>query len=635
MPTSITDILKAIEDRYYDLFYNRFKGFCIRYRSDISNAYFKGNKLSDIDIDDLGFVTYHFFNDGDAGIAIKILATPEISADIYLGHGDVERESTHKCYLSCTCKMTVLPTPSNFKIVSVDFYEGKERNENVLDDNLVPFLNREKCAQIVDEILSKYYPESSEEYTPVDIRCLASRMGLKIMERSINKERSIFGQFYFEDSIATFYDSTKDENYQESIPANTIVIDHDANYLYSYGSENITIAHECIHAYCHRKALTMLNFLSKKIGCISCETNLSSASHQSAIDWMETQANLMAPILVLPDEKLHKYVQQWLLENTEGDPLVDTTSLIYDVADTFGITRYAARKRLIDIGYEQAVGCLNWVDNHYARSYLFQKGSLAPNKTFTISTESFLKFVDSFCNQQYDIFSKIVNGTLVFVENHLILNNEKYVEYGDQLLLTEYARRNLNECAIQFQLFKGNAHIVSGIELQNYLCRDSNLSLSYTLAVNGKQVAFDSPEFRKCLEQQQAEEKQYQLICAQSDNIAEVLKALLEIKKITIQDWAINSGYSRRTISRFLSGDAEIKNRETLLALLIGLGITSPKPIEMFFNKAGFTLNGSMRERYILAALVADPRADVESLNAKLASVNLEPIKIISDKSET
>lgn len=93
--------------------------------------------------------------------------------------------------------------------------------------------------------------------------------------------------------------------------------------------------------------------------------------------------------------------------------------IVDELARTYQVTVYAARKRLIDLGFELAVGAYNWVDGHFVRPYIFKQGSLATNETFTISYKDVYKKVLS----NPKIAMNVLMNQYVFVENHLCISS--------------------------------------------------------------------------------------------------------------------------------------------------------------------------------------------------------------------
>ena len=59
--------------------------------------------------------------------------------------------------------------------------------------------------------------------------------------------------------------------------------------------------------------------------------------------------------------------------------------IIEQLTIDFGVSRTAAKLRLIDIGYDEAIGAFNYVDGRYVQPHKATPGFLQKNQTFSIS----------------------------------------------------------------------------------------------------------------------------------------------------------------------------------------------------------------------------------------------------------
>jgi hypothetical protein len=135
----------------------------------------------------------------------------------------------------------------------------------------------------------------------IDPTKLAKKMGLTIDVRNITKDLSIFGQVYFHDTEAEFYDSDKDEMVTTSVKARTIFVDPEAFFLRNLGAVNNTIVHECVHWDKHRKAFELERLYNDSATKIKCQVvGGIKDGERNATDWMEWQANALAPRIQMP-----------------------------------------------------------------------------------------------------------------------------------------------------------------------------------------------------------------------------------------------------------------------------------------------------------------------------------------------
>jgi len=139
-----------------------------------------------------------------------------------------------------------------------------------------------------------------------------------------------------------------------------------------------------VHAYYHKKAFLFAQLFNEDLHYIECNVDgtMNNAEFNTAAEWMEIQANALAPYILMPKEpfilRTKELFQTYsMFVDSKLDYIQD---IIRDLADTFGVTIYAAKKRLIDLGYEVAIGAFNWVDGHYVRRTYLKKDLLKKMK---------------------------------------------------------------------------------------------------------------------------------------------------------------------------------------------------------------------------------------------------------------
>lgn len=408
-----------------------------------------------------------------------------------------------------------------------------------------------------------------------------------------------------------------------------MLVDDKVAYLRSFGSRNLTIAHECVHSYYHRKTFLFAQMINNDIHYIQCRVNGAMRSNEfiTTTDWMEIQANALAPCLLMPKESFVLYANKLFDDySTRGTVGTYTINEIVDeLARTYQVTLYAARKRLIDLGFELAVGAYNWVDDHYVRPYAFKKGSLATNETFTISYKDVYKKVLS----NPKIAMNVLMNQYVFVENHLCINHPEYVEKdrnGD-LILSNYALANMDECCVKFK-YKTIRGFSAGSEygLVCYLSRDTSKEIEYDLEIiNNPSISVNDLKF----------EERYKV---HKENVDEILKTiaympfgqileyLMKYLDISIKELEIDSGLNERTIRRYLNGENKVPDKRTVIALLRTLNLPS-KICDVAIKQAGISFkNGDDEDDALLNVLMTVRGGSARDANRFLQSIGFEPL---------
>lgn len=60
-------------------------------------------------------------------------------------------------------------------------------------------------------------------------------------------------------------------------------------------------------------------------------------------------------------------------------------SMSLELSKFFVVSRQAAKIRMIDLGYEEAIGAFTYIDGRYVKPHTFKKGTIKRNQTFSIS----------------------------------------------------------------------------------------------------------------------------------------------------------------------------------------------------------------------------------------------------------
>ena len=290
----------------------------------------------------------------------------------------------------------------------------------------------------------------------VDPTVFAESMGLTIKSQQIRKDSSVFGQIYFDDTDAEMYDATEDADILVHIKGRTIVVDPQMYLLRNLGSINNTIVHECIHWYMHRKAFKLEQLFNENAAYISCEVvgDADSRISMKSTKYMEQQANQLAPRIQMPKEpftiKAKEYIA-YFMRQTNAKHTVDVMEMVIGALEQdFGVSRQAAKIRLVGLGFEEAIGTFNYVDGHYVKPHGFRNGSIKINQTFTLSAQD--AAVQRFTN--LELREKTASGDYLFVDNHYVYNAPLYVGYDadGKLELTDYARAHMDECCLAFDM---------------------------------------------------------------------------------------------------------------------------------------------------------------------------------------
>ena len=323
---------------------------------------------------------------------LPALVEVEVYVKAHHRYRDVDEDTCYPWFLiSCTAELA--KNTDDLRIQKVEQYNQKNKQNKPLSDSLVPISYKIDLEKTATDFLRKHYPEALETPMPVDPMVLANRLGLTVITHELTGDFSVFGQIFFADCDTKVFNSSTGEMETVHFPAKTIVVDPKAFLLRNLGSVNNTIVHECIHWDQHRKAFELERLYNRAAAQIKCLVvgGSKGSSNRSAADWMEWQANSLAPRIQMPlsvfKVKAAEYIRAFQQE-LKAVHIVDVMEAVIDaLASFFVVSRQAAKMRMVDAGYEEAIGAFTYIDGRYVKPHAFKKGSLKKDQTYCIRAD--------------------------------------------------------------------------------------------------------------------------------------------------------------------------------------------------------------------------------------------------------
>ena len=229
-----------------------------------------------------------------------------------------------------------------------------------LTGNMVPILQKSEFDVIATTFLEKYCPQCLETPMAIPIEEIAIEiMGLQIKRIHLSEDLSIWGQMFFSSGLAEIYKKEEDEYVFEQVEKGTMFIDPDVAIERNIGSERNTIAHECVHWNIHRTYHSMQIIAGgDRAVAFRCPTDPLSEQFQSKWtdeDWMEWQANGIAPKILMPKTMFASYVcTHSLFSNIKNDNSESTSwyldLLVENLAEFFQVSKQSVSIRLSELG---------------------------------------------------------------------------------------------------------------------------------------------------------------------------------------------------------------------------------------------------------------------------------------------
>lgn len=221
-------------------------------------------------------------------------------------------------------------------------------------NHLVPRISRSQFDEEATKFLERTYPQALDNPMPTPIEVIAKDvLNLNILEERLTEDLSILGQMCFTDGLAEIYDKTNDEYREIYVKSGTMIIDPDTLHKRNIGSKRNTIAHECFHWTRHRFYYIAA---SGKERCFEDEMVEEQKAEWSEEDWMEWQANNIAPRILMPRETIGQ-AMDIVIKRGDMNPFISKGLIPKDgwiveqIAGMYRVSKQAAEIRLQELGY--------------------------------------------------------------------------------------------------------------------------------------------------------------------------------------------------------------------------------------------------------------------------------------------
>lgn len=443
-----------IFNRFYNDMFSRIKTFIIQNRYSLDLRSYVVQQIKYVDLEDISIVNVLVDDCPKQKITFDVTVDAEIVIFGYNQYNDYKNDVVNQ-WITLSCSGNFNCSLDDFEVNDISVYNKKKHHENLLSDALVPYIYSKDLENYATEFLKSNYPEALNSPTFLDPLKLANNMNLDVQLTRITKELSVFGALFFKECDTEYYDEESDSMHPIHLKEKTILVDKEAYYLRNLGSVNNTIVHECVHWHFHQKAFALEHLYNEKASRIKCQVigGVKDPSERSATDWMEWQANSLTPRIQMPFStfrmKAQELIQKYRTKFGTNELVDILEPVIRELALFFGVSICAAKIRLIDIGYDEAIGVLTYIDGRYVKPYAFKKNSISKKQTFSISREDALL---------QSVFSKKLRENLQsdkykYVDSHFVFNSPKYITFeSGEPCLTEYARLHIDECCLIFEL---------------------------------------------------------------------------------------------------------------------------------------------------------------------------------------
>lgn len=629
--TGVNSFRDVIQDMFYDDIFKALSAYVESNHTKLeSNSYCIKNP-DEATLDD---VEVKFLNITDSerdGVMFDVV----VSAEIEIAE-TVRRNRETDCIeqwfrISCTAKLE--DGLQNFYIFDIQTYNKYRNNKkNQLSEYLVPIIHKEQLDDVAEEFLEIYYPEALATPMALPTREVAKRMGIDIQEVHITKTCSVFGQIYFSDCEIQYYNSVAGAYKPLDVKRGTILVDPSVYFMRTVGSMNNTIIHECVHWDKHKKFFELEKLYNKDARSISCQVQegIRPESKRSQLDWMEWQANALAPRILMPAKQTRQKIEELIAKNKrilQSNNIIDIMeSVVFELSEFFEVSKIAAKIRMIDLGYTEAIGVYTYIDNRYILSYAFEQKALQNNQTFTIGIQDVL--FEYATNEDFNKLLK--SGNYIYVDAHFCINDSKYIRKNENnsAELTDYAMQHIDECCLIFDIKarKNNRYGVNYYKecvLFRDAISDTIVEAKYSASAHSKITEARAEEFKKI----GSEAKQIaNIVRSLPASFADTLVAHMDRLNCTEESLAEKSSIAPKTIQR-MRNDIRYKSKlETVVAVCIGLQLHPILSMDLVC-KSGYSFK-LFDEVHIIYQVLLNTKyqSQIYECNEILRSNNFKPL---------
>ncbi len=450
---SCNSVEKYIENKYRDYIFSKILKFYNEIKSHLDMHTYAVPYPTFITLDEITVEKVYFKDDiFGKNLEFKLV----VRADFILKGDRFNDYETDTLYRKFTVTGTGILNNgiSKFYISDVEEYINQAyQYKHALSAFAIPYISTDDLEYRAEEFLTKHCKEALEEPMQLPLNKILINMNVTVFHAPLGKR--IFGKTFFAQSTEKIYNDDNEVE-DKQIYERTILIDPDVFFFRNIGTYNNTVIHECIHVEYHSNYFELQKLINSSLKSIACKVNKGSkqlnTNEQKALDFMEWQASMLAPRILMPAKTTKIKYQQLISEINQDFPSYlkgkKMEILIDRLAEFFQVSKQAAKIRLIDLGVDAAAGVQNYVNGKKIPSFAFKSHSLNRNQTFIIDFKDSVKEIK--VNQTLNSLS--IEGKLAYINGMVVLNLPKYVikdDFGNKVL-TNYALEHVDECAFVF-----------------------------------------------------------------------------------------------------------------------------------------------------------------------------------------
>ena len=440
-------------------------------------------------------------------------------------------------------------------------------------DDLLPVVKKDTIEKDAETLLNRVRRITECPAARISTVNLAKDLGISIYYVPLSPDRSIRGEYFYEDTKKLLYDEEHGYHRTYLIPARTILIEKaikDKPDLVRF-----TIMHELVHAVLQRYSYMLAKMCNPDFTSFFCPIRIDDGNQfvDTYVERMERYADAVASCALMPKNMFNVVAESRMRECGAIRTPAVLQRVLEDIAKFFGVSIAACRRRFLKLGFHEMRGIRKYIDGHYVPSYCFETHALRQNQTFTVS----LQMAQDLVQKSKKLTRCMARGRVRFIENHFVVASKQYVT-GDGKL-TEYARSHLDECALKIdQVFPAGYYTNSRFEVSSdgyYRIAIDSKPLNVLYADNNE--TFEEAVQKLAAELKQRDESVHEVLTKLPESFPKALKNVIEWTDLSYEKFAFQAGMPKRTLGRLLSGDIEHPSAQIVMRICIGLSL----PVEL------------------------------------------------------
>ena len=280
---------------------------------------------------------------------------------------------------------------------------------------------------------------------------LAKAMGLTIVRLPVYQHNGVSSMIFFREGDLLVKEETrvdKSAPRQVTVPADTIVINTN---LCRTEYPAFDIFHECFHYEHHYLFYRLQEMCNNDIRNVATKEIIVDKDSQikDPIYFLEKQANRGAYGLMMPATHTRAVIEKKCSEAIGYRHAGEKFQMVGQaMSRELGFPQFRVRARMIQLGYLEAKGALNYVDRHMIAPFACDPEALKVEKfTYVIDRQTSINLC-----WNNDEFKKVMqSGEFIYADGHIVRNCPKCVkETKSGFVLTEWANSHEDSCCLRF-----------------------------------------------------------------------------------------------------------------------------------------------------------------------------------------